>query len=349
MVDVVHTADVHLAPDAPERLEALGRVLDVAADLDAEAVTIGGDLFDRPRDVEALRPRLRNDLFADRDLEVILIPGNHDVEAFRDDTFFGEACRPVLEEPFGQVDLPGVDLRVTAVPYTDRVTDELLLALAERPAVDGQEALLLHCTLDVGFGFEETGGEDTARYFPVTPDQLAELGFEYVLAGHHHGAKSVAVNGSTFVYPGTPASTRRSETGPRRAVTVDTAGQRVDFVELETYHRVSTVERVLPGGEDELFGTVRTWVDRNVGENADAEVVVDGFHELDEGTFHGRLTEAAGPAAVEDRTVNVRRFRAHPVYRAFESKLASAGLDGPMADAVRRRTLEAFIELGADR
>lgn len=62
MIRVLHTSDVHLTLDAPERREALRDPLAKAEEEAFDVVTIGGDLFDRPEDVEALRSDLRNDL-----------------------------------------------------------------------------------------------------------------------------------------------------------------------------------------------------------------------------------------------------------------------------------------------
>src|SRR6056297_76958 len=125
---VVHTADVHLRADAPERLEALEAVLDVAEDRDADVLTIGGDLFDRPDDVDELRSDLRNRLFSDRPFEIVLIPGNHDVAAFRGDLFFGDACTVVAdEEHFGTWVDPSGSYKIVAIPYRETVTDDLLL------------------------------------------------------------------------------------------------------------------------------------------------------------------------------------------------------------------------------
>jgi DNA repair exonuclease SbcCD nuclease subunit len=52
----LHTADVHLHGERPARRDALEAVLSLAAERDVDVVTIGGDLFDRPDDVESLVP-----------------------------------------------------------------------------------------------------------------------------------------------------------------------------------------------------------------------------------------------------------------------------------------------------
>lgn len=344
MAAILHTADVHLREGAPERLAALRTVLDVAAESDVQAVTIGGDLFDRPRDVEAFRPTLRNDSFTDLPFDVLLIPGNHDVAAFRGDTFFGDACTVALDEPFEHHELAEDDVRITAVPYAEGDPEELLIALEGRETYEGTEVLLVHCTLDVGVRPEATGEERMSRYLPVTPEEVAALEFDYVLAGHHHDPREERLSAGTFVYPGTPASTRSSETGRRRAVRLDPEGG-LEFVPLETYYRAVREFTVLPGEEAAVLDDVTGWVDESVDALADATVHVDGFHGLDEGAFNERLAAAAGPADVRDETRAVGRLRNNPLYRRFEAKLEATDWEEATRDGVRRRTLEAYSNL----
>jgi DNA repair exonuclease SbcCD nuclease subunit len=86
----IHTADIHLTPDDPERMDALRTVLERAENNDVDVVTIGGDLFDSDVAAEQLRESLR-ELFSDRSYPILTIPGNHDADAFRSNLFFGES------------------------------------------------------------------------------------------------------------------------------------------------------------------------------------------------------------------------------------------------------------------
>lgn len=344
---VLHTADVHLTPDRPERLAALRSVLDRAERADVDAVTVGGDLFDDPEGVEELRADLRNDLFTDRPFEVVVVPGNHDLAAYRGDVFFGDACTVVTDDPFGHWTAPDGSLRVTALPYRERPDDDLLLALQERSTFDGVEALLLHCSLDAPFGDYETGEEGARRYFPVREELLVALGFDYYLAGHYHTHHEVNFeDGSAFVYPGTPASTSVAETGPRRVSLLDTT-RGLEFETLDTFHHVSRAFTVAPGREEAVLEAVRRWAAANATEAADATVHVDGYLERDEAAFHEDLLAAAGPAAVTNETRGVSHLRSHPLYGAFEAALAETAWDDDTKAAVTERTLDVFSRLAA--
>lgn len=348
MTLVVHTADVHLSESHPERTSALETVIETAESMGADAVTIGGDLFHNPRDVDAIRPTLRNDIFADREVDIIVIPGNHDREGFRGDTHFGDSCTTLLDEPFEQVEVGNGGLRITGVPFIDRPEDSLLVSLAERERFDGPEAVMLHCTLDVGIASASMGDETERRYFPVTPDELTELEFEYVLAGHFHQPRLERLEYGTFVYPGTPASTTRTETERRQVVTVDVTDDSVGFETIPSFHHLERSFQVYPGQEDELIESVARWVDQNDDANAEVHVTVVGFHELDEADFNDRLDTASGAASVADETVTVGRLRSHELYREFDRRLTNAEIDEPTATAVRARVLDAFIRIRGD-
>ncbi|QKY19699.1 metallophosphoesterase [Halolamina sp. CBA1230] len=347
MTRVLHTADVHLTPDYPERKDGLRKLLNRAETGDIDVVTIGGDLFDQPEGMEQLRTDLRNDLFTDRSFEIVLIPGNHDLEAYRGDVFFGDACTVITEEPFSHWTAPEEDLRITALPYREHPDDELLLKLQDRTSFDGHEALLLHCSLDAPFDDYETGDETARRYFPVTEDLLSELEFNSYLAGHYHSPHKVSfTGGSEFTYPGTPVSTSRSETGQRR-VSILNPETGIEFETLDTYHYASREFTVTPGDEDTLLNKVREWSNQHAIASADASVHVDGFVEMAEDAFNDELRAAAVPASVTDATRNVEHVLSHPLFRSFQAELADTDWDEETTENVTKRTLEVFSQLSA--
>lgn len=349
MTEILHTADVHLRADRSERMEALDAVLTLAETRDVDVVTIGGDLFDRPEAVASLRPALRDDLFSDRPFRILLIPGNHDVAAYRGDVFFGDACTVVTDEPFEHWTAPAGDVRITGLPYRERPDDALLLALQDRDPFDGTEILLLHCSLDAPFEGAETGDEGSRRYFPVTAELLTELGFDYYLAGHYHSPHKVSfANGAEFTYPGTPASTRTSETGRRRVSLVD-VDDGIDFEPLETFHYATLAVTATPGAEAELLDEVRTWAEHHAVESARASVSVDGFVEMAEDEFDAELSEAAAPAAVTNDTLGVQHIRSRPLFQSFEAALEAQDWDEETTTAVWEHTMAVFSRLTAGR
>lgn len=346
MATVLHTADVHLTPDEPARMAALRSVLEAAEAEDADALTVGGDLFEGPADAESLRPTLRNDLFTDRPFPVVVIPGNHDGDAFEGDVFFGDACRVLTDDPFEQWVDPAEQVRITGIPFRSAPDDDLLFALRDREPFAGTDVLLLHCSLDAPFDGHETGDESDARYFPVSRNALADLGFDVHLAGHYHSQHRLELaDGSTFVYPGSPASTRTTETGRRRVALLDTDAGAVEFRPLDTFRYERGRFTVTPGAEDRVLSRVRSWASEHAVAEAAATVHVDGFHATDEAAFHERLVAAAGDAEVTDDTRNVRPVLAHPLFAEFEAELEARDWDEETTTAVRERTVEVFARL----
>lgn len=348
MTSLVHTADVHLRPDTDERLAALDEVLTIATEHDADVLTIGGDLFDRPEDVEQLRSDLRNRFFTDRSFEIILIPGNHDVEAFRGDLFFGDSCTVIAdEEYFGTWVSPDEDLRIVGIPYRETVTDELLLALNDREEFDGTDVLLFHGSLDAPIN-ADAGNEDAYRYFPVTEELLTELGFDYYLAGHYHGPHQLQFDtGAEFAYPGTPASTRTSETGRRRVVRLADDG--LNFESLDTIHYLEKRVTVTPGEEDAVITELDEWVQTAVSPTANPSVIVEGVIDQSETEFSDRLYEVVDPDWIANRTVSADHVTSHPVLQEFEQRLADKEWDEETKDAVWTRTLRVASEIASSR
>lgn len=359
MVRVLHTADVHLSTGDDHTVSALESVLAAADSLNVDALTVGGDLFDTARDAESLRDSLRS-MFSEREYPVLAIPGNHDSEVYRSNLFFGSDFVPATDTPFHQFELPDRGARVTCLPFTPDPTEELLVELQNRDPFDGVEFLLLHCSLEAPFS-EAVGDESTRRYFPVTEHQLAELEFEYYLAGHYHSNHLASLpNGGTFVYPGSPASVTRGETGRRTVAVVDTADdQPVRLTPLDTFHYDELSLTVRPGGEAAVLDAVRARVEEWDSRPVEAEIVVDGFIAEDEREFAAALSSAAGEYAARNRTRTVDAVLSHPLFEEFDDRLAARDEiraarhredDDVEAfqDDVRDRTLAVFADLAAE-
>lgn len=348
MSKLVHTADVHLRPDAEERLEALAEVVAIAESESADVLTIGGDLFDQPKNVDQLRADLRTEYFSDLPFDVLLIPGNHDVEAYRGDLLFGNRVT-VMSEPsdhFSTWTSEDGRLRIVGIPYQEDPTDDLLFALGNRDEFDGNEALLFHGSLDAPIQ-AETGDESTYRYFPVSEELLVDLGFDFYLAGHYHSPHRLQFEGgSELAYPGSPASTRRSETGQRGVVTLD-LDSGLDFEPLDTFHYLETTVRVTPGNEEAVFEEVEEWVRANVGANTEPTILVDGVFNAPEHEFEEQLNAAADPVTPTNRALSVDHVIDHPVLQEFRERLNAKEWDDETKEAVWTRTLSKASQIGS--
>lgn len=340
MTSLLHTADIHLRANGEERWRGLEVVLDTATELAVDVVTIGGDLFDRPADVDQLRPSLRNQLFTDRDFEILLIPGNHDREAFRDDLFFGDCCTVVADEDtFATWTSETGELAVVALPYQETFTDELAMALRDREDIADREALLFHGSLDAPVG-AATGDETAYRYFPVTAEELDSLGFEFFLAGHYHNPHHrTFASGAEFAYPGTPTSTTRAETGRRQVVLVDSDSQ-LRFESLDTPHYLDKQLTVTPGDEHACLESVSEWIQQDVSDDATPQLTINGAVTMGETQFRDDLEAVVDPSWIDHEWVSVDTVSNHPVIDEFDSRLDEQDWDDRTKQAVRIRTLK---------
>lgn len=317
---LIHTADVHLRRDRPATIEALDAVLAVAEDHSVDLVTIGGDLFDRPADVDDLRPELRA-RFDAYPGSVLLIPGNHDADAFGRNLDFGRGVTALVHPPAERWET--TDAVVVGVPYTDSITDELYRALVDRAPSDRAGVLLLHCTLDGAVGRGDVGDDEPLRYCPVGRETLAHLGYDVVLAGHVHRTFDHRRfgDGTHFVYPGSPVSHGWDETGRRQAALVDTDRGTIEGIPLDTVYRERGRFTVAHGAEAAVIEEVGDWVDRRVDEGCEYEVVVEGFVSMPEQTFRDRVETVAGGGRVRTDVLDVREVVDHELYQRFVRRL----------------------------
>lgn len=93
---ILHTSDLHLLEPGDERWNTLQRMVNICSDEEVDILTICGDLFDQNPKTEDLRGSLQ-ELFTEVDLDILIIPGNHDEEVCSD-MYFGRKAR-ILSDP----------------------------------------------------------------------------------------------------------------------------------------------------------------------------------------------------------------------------------------------------------
>ncbi len=342
MTTFLHTADVHLSPDHPEREAAFRAVLELARAEGVDALLVAGDLLDRGTDSARLRPDVR-EAFAGLDVPTVLIPGNHDVGAYEAGQDWGPRTRVLRREPFQATEVAGI--RLVGVPFPadeattfGRIRPALARALREAPGV-----LLLHGTL-IEEGDpriqREAADDEPGRYLPVHLQALAELAAPYVALGHYHQRAVRDVGGRTVAYSGSPSPVGSHALGPRSATLIrlepgggpgdGPALAEVRPVELDVAYR-SRWERWLPPFEEE---SALESLDRELAGSADPRcrltVRLDG------------ILAGLSEAELRERTRRIREDRAGD-YRELAFDLAGVGLEEDLVDLFRdfRDRLEA--------
>jgi DNA repair exonuclease SbcCD nuclease subunit len=227
---LLHTADVHLGnsgtgPDSPEAV-AFSRAVDLAIDVDVDAVLIVGDLFDHGRVSEDLLAWTAKEL--DRaERPVVLMVGNHDVlnDASVHHRFRGpERCAEVtlLDDPDGTiVEVPGTDVVVWGRAMQEHEPRYRPLA-GVPPKPEGRWGIA------AGHGVLTRGDRPSHHASPISMAEIEAIDWDYVALGHYHGHKVLREPPRPALYPGATAYSRRGEAGvvmvdfwPGRGVTYE--------------------------------------------------------------------------------------------------------------------------------
>ena len=232
MLKVLHGADFHLdspfagvRPDAAarrrgEQRELLARLTDLAREREADLVLLSGDLLDGDlvfrETVQALARAL-----GEIPCPVFLAPGNHD--------WYGpQSPYAALEWPgnvhlftgpeLGAVRLPELGCTVWGAAFCAPRQSASPLRGFHAPA-EGVQLAVLH-------------GEVAAQgdYGPISEEDIAASGLDYLALGHVHAPSAMNRAGSTvWAYPGCPQGRGFDETGDRGFLFGDVEPGRVDM------------------------------------------------------------------------------------------------------------------------
>lgn len=206
-----------------DQRETWKEICDLFVEHGVDVVLFAGDAWERRRPTpgELLAFKAGIDILLGRDVQVIVIPGNHDVEAFDrptayelfpdSDALFVYMTAPTTVRTFGA---HGGEINVAGLPWTpvsnlvarngggnrdelNAIAAELLLDTArELRAGMGDDLptiLLLHWSVS-GASVPSGIPTETLRE-PVLPlAELEQLGFDAIVCGHIHKAQLLATN-----------------------------------------------------------------------------------------------------------------------------------------------------------
>ena len=216
---ILHTADIHLKEYEDERWKALKKLIEIGKKEKVEIFLTSGDLFNKDIDAENLRPKIR-ELFSHNGFQIVLIPGNHDSDSYKSGMYFGEDTT-ILTDLENCFEYKGV--RICGIPFESIGGEEIICrlhSLRDKFTPDKKKNILLYHgeLLDAFFSRKDFGDEGRERYMPIKLSYFKDLNIDYVLAGHFHSNFQVRrlANGGYFVYPGSPLSLTKRETGQRK-------------------------------------------------------------------------------------------------------------------------------------
>ena len=348
---LLHSADFHLDNTSGPRFDAVSSVLQCAQAVGADVVTISGDMFNKAADVARVKPLLR-ELFDGFAGHVVLIPGNHDERGLGAGDFFGERVR-VLDETAAFVDVG--PYRLIGLPFEDVSQQgvlERLLRCRDARREGACNVLLYHGELlDMvpqrgAFG-EETDGD----YMPLRLHSLDDTGFDFVLAGHFHRNFDIReYRGGYFVYPGSPVSITRKETGVRSAAVVEPSKAPVPVALTSQY--VEEVRVLLdPTDQDDPIARIKYQLNQIPG-HARVFLEVGGFPNLGEvglteREFATALSEIAlrpEVAELKNTAHDARVVLDHDLFVRFMHRLNKTDIVDEERRAIRDVVLTAMME-----
>ncbi len=325
---LLHTADLHLKRDKPETVSALDKILQKAKSEKIDILTLGGDIFDKPEDADELRIELR-EKFTGNPFEIIAIPGNHDIDAYNDDLDFGSDFNIITSKEPKSIEKENVV--ITAVPYHKSLSEELIRSLQNKLIQNKINILLIHCTLDIGFSSGDFGEEEEKNYCPISKATLADLGFDYILAGHFHKkADLIKIDDKTiFSYPGSPVSHSIKELGKRHAVILDLQKREIVKTPLESFYFDRKDETIIPGKEDNSYSNVEEWILERKDDNCKLEVNLNGFIDYSEKKFKEKIENLNIDSKVtfNHRYKSVTKVLRHPLFKRFKKKLSKRNIE----------------------
>lgn len=348
---ILHTADLHLRAVDDVRWHAFEVVLEKATELAADVLVISGDLFDRSVDAQVLKTEMRS-RFERCPARVILLPGNHDERGLRPGDFYGENVSLMTGNSPA---LTVGDTHFVGVPFEDVGIDETLARI--RAAASCRErgrtnVLLFHGELldlipERGAFGEETGHD----YMPVRLGSFAGLGFDYVLAGHFHRAFAVhRFQDGYFVYPGSPVSITRKETGQRHVCAVN-PGDAPVAVPVDTFHALNVNILLSPFEDTHPVEQVERALS-DLHPRAEAWVTVGGFASLarvgmTETEFHEavqQVTARYNVRELDSRWSDVADILENELFKRFDKKLRASVVSDEEREAVRDLVVRAMTE-----
>jgi len=349
-VKVLHTADIHLREFNDERWATLVSLLDLAHQKQVDVCVISGDLFDKHINAEQLRPKIR-DIFSNNNFPVLIIPGNHDYRLM-EDMYFGSDV--VL---LSDITSPYIidDVAFYGLPFESMNEDGVIskLQILKQSLNDRYRNILLFHgeLLDVMFKQSDIGGEEEKGYMPVRLSFFSGLKVDYVLAGHFHTNFDIRrlPDGGYFVYPGSPVSITRRETGQRKVNIFSVDEPPAEFM-LDSPHYEEIIYTLEPLDNNDPVPFIEEII-RSTHPQAKLLITINGYFNKDnfkktEQELAGQLQELTRNKAekVDLLFRDIQHIMEDDLYSQFLSRLDEYTADTETHRRIRERVIQAMIE-----
>ncbi len=244
-IRLLHTADIHLEArfaslSAVKRKQrrlglrrTFSRLVDAALTYQVDAMLIAGDLFDNPNPTKDTVDFVLAEInrLAEKDLPLVIVPGNHDF--YSSDSIYAQREFPRNVHIFTSNNWESFalsnDITFFGIACHEFSSERNVLAeLNNNLSAPGLNVAILHGSLDYGFYGRE-------QCYPFSADDLAACKVDYLALGHYHNSILNPADNRAF-YPGSPEGLKFSEKGQRHAFIVELGEGQVK-VELFSVNR----------------------------------------------------------------------------------------------------------------
>ena len=283
---LIHTADLHLKKGEEKRIGVLKWLVEKGAELKIDYFIIAGDLFDSDTDATILRPEIKG-IFESINAQVLVIPGNHDIESFSQGYDYGKNVIQLVQTPFEIIELSSI--KICGVPYQDRKFSE---CIEDIPS--DVDILIAHGTLyDESFIFTMLDDKET-EYMPIFPANLENCA-RYIAMGHLH-SRSIEkkYQGTHVVYPGSPVAldTKCVDKRYYYEVLIDKNSLKCKPVEIEiSPYWLRNETFVFPGNEQKVLDKIETFLQNIDHKHTMPNIIIKGYIEDTDKDFGKRIEQ----------------------------------------------------------
>lgn len=207
-IRIIHAADLHLdsafealgaagaAQRRSEQRQLLQRIFELTQEKQADILLLAGDVFDSSEFVYSETAHYLKSLIASCSAHVFVAPGNHDFYSARSlwaQGGFGDRLHVFKSTKVQCVELPELGARVYGAAFTDFCAPALLRDF---------HAPRIGETVNIGIFHGDTRSPDS-RYSPISTEDIADSGLDYLALGHVHERSALSRSGETrWAYPG---------------------------------------------------------------------------------------------------------------------------------------------------
>lgn len=351
---ILHTSDIHLREFEDKRWQTLIKLLEIGEKEEIKVFVISGDLFDNNININQLRPKLMK-YFSNSNFDIVIIPGNHDKDSYKN-AFLGQNTKILLNIlepyekdnvcfwglPFEEIDEIGITERLNQIK-TKLASNKVNILLYHGEIVDKYYSRL------------DFGEEPEYRYMPMKLDYFEDFNFDYILAGHFHRNFDIfhLKNGCFFVYPGSPISITRRETG-RRKVNIFNIDESPHEFLLDSFHFEIVNIDLNPFTDNPIDEIVMDSL-KNLHPSAFVDINVRGFINsseinLTEPEIIGRLERLISKSKYNGMIIpefqDISNILNNTLYKRIEKKISNLEESEENKNEIRRLIINSMMGVG---